>query len=66
MPGDVIRVRAMDGKLKIVRLGERIAPGVFEWYGTEDEQDGRRESGIRLVTIVATAGRARLNLTCEI
>ena len=40
-PGDVIRVRSMNGQLRTVCLGDPVAPGVFDWCRIEDEQDGR-------------------------
>lgn len=44
-PGDMVRVRAKDGTLTTVSLGEKVANGVFTYhpvYAEEDDQGGSR------------------------
>jgi hypothetical protein len=46
MPGDIVRILAKDGSLKTVRLGDRVAPGVYDWFDCgedEGEQEGAND-----------------------
>jgi hypothetical protein len=52
--GDIVRIQAKDGSLKTVRLGDRVAPGVFDWFGggeDEGEQEGALDQAIPRSTI---------------